>query len=158
MTLLNTVGYDFWPVQPITALRTPIVRQFMMATFDLGTFRLVVKRGLYHKELLTPELMEDFTMPMQTSQGRQAFMHFARCLDNHNLTDIAEDLRHLEMPVQIIRGDADPYLSAAISDKLHAEIPGSVLEHIRTASHFAQVDEPGLVADLVRSFALSVHA
>jgi pimeloyl-ACP methyl ester carboxylesterase len=53
LTVINTVAYDFWPVQPIIALRTPVLRLFLMASFDLGTFRLVVKRGLYYKDRVT---------------------------------------------------------------------------------------------------------
>jgi len=158
LTVANTVAYDFWPVQPITALRTPVMRQLMMATFDFGTFRLVVKRGLYHKDKLTPALMDDFMAPMKTSQGRKAFMHFARCLDNHNLTDIADRLHELPVPALIIRGDADPYLNAAISEKLHAELPESRLERIATASHFVQIDEPEWLADKILGFAREHHA
>jgi len=146
LTLINTVAYDFWPVQPITALRTPIVRQFLMASFDLGTFKLVVKRGIYHKERVTNELMALFMKPMQTNEGRKAFMHFAKCLDNHNLTEIEDDLRKLKIPVLIIRGDADPYLGATIAEKLHREIPGSRLVRIPTGGHFIQEDEPEQIA------------
>ncbi len=152
VSLLNSVGYDFWPVQPITAMRTPIVRQLLMATFDLGTLQLVIRRGVFHKELVTDALMAQFNMPLSTSAGRQAFMHFARCLDHHNLTDIADELRALTVPTLIIRGDADPYLSARISEQLHAEIPGSQYVRIATASHFVQLDEPGLTADALLGF------
>jgi len=158
LSLINTVGYDFWPVQPITALRTPIVRQLLMASFDLGTFRMVVKRGLYHKELMTPELMAQFMAPLGTVEGRKAFMHFARCLDNHNLTDIAEDLRHLTVPTLIVSGDADPYLSPAIAEKLAQEIPGAVSRHVATASHFTQLDEPGWLTDQIIGFTEEPHA
>jgi len=146
MTMINPVGYDFWPVQPITALRTPIVRQLLMASFDLGTFRMVVKRGFFHKEYVDDELMALFTKPLETSEGRKAFMHFARCLDNHNLTDIADRLPDLGMPVLVIRGDTDPYLTSTITERLHADIPASTLLRIPTASHFAQMDEPEIVA------------
>lgn len=158
VTLINTVGYDFWPVQPITAMRTPVVRQLLMASFDLGTFRMVVKRGMYHKEKVTPELMDLFGAPMQTAEGRKAFMHFARCLDNHNLTDISEDLTRLSAPLLILRGDADPYLSAMISERLHAEIPGSRLERIATASHFMMEDEPEWTADRILEHTRAHHA
>lgn len=158
LTMINTVAYDFWPVQPITALRTPIVRQLMMASFDLGMFKMVVKRGVYHRERVTNELMDLFMMPMQTSIGRKAFMHFARCLDNHNLMDIADDLRQLKTPVLIIRGDADPYLSSSIMEKLHREIPGSRLKRISTGGHWIQEDEPGQVAREFISFAKEHHA
>lgn len=158
LTLVNSVGYDFWPVQPITALRTPVVRQLMMATFDMGTFRLVVKRGLYHKEKMTPALMGRFMAPMSTPEGRKAFMHFARCLDNHNLTDIADEIAHLSVPTLILRGDADPYLSAAISEKLAEEIPDARYERIATASHFIQIDEPGWLSRQIADFVAEHHA
>lgn len=152
LALLNTVAYDFWPVQPILAMRTPMIRQLLMASVDWGTFRLIVRRGLYHPEALTPELLEYFLRPLRTAAGRKAFLHFARCLDNHQLTEIAEDLRHLPMPVLIVRGDADPYLSAVIAERLHAEIPHSRLRRIPTASHFLQEDEPQWLAQTLLQF------
>lgn len=152
LSLINTVGYDFWPVQPIIAMRTPIVRQFMMASLDFGTFQLIVRRGLYHKEHLTPELMEQFTRPMRTSEGRKAFLHFAHCLDNRNLQEIADRLTQLPMPVLIVRGSADPFLSAAIADRLNRDIPHSQLVHIRTGSHFLMEDEPGQLGDILINF------
>lgn len=151
LSLVNTVAYDFWPVQPIIALRTPIVRQLLMASLDMGTFRLVVERGLYHKNRLTPGLMELFLAPLATSAGRKAFLHFAKCLDNHNLMDISSRLRTLTVPTLVVRGDADPYLSASIALKLEAEIPGAQLSRIATASHFIQEDEPDwLTGELLR--------
>jgi len=152
LTLVNSVGYDFWPVQPVTALRTPIVRQLLMASFDLGTFRVVVKRALYHKDRLTPELMAQFMRPLSSSEGRKAFMHFARCLDNHNLTDIADDLHRLPVPTLVVRGDADPYLSAVIAERLADEIPEARYERIATASHFIQIDEPDWLSGQIVGF------
>ena len=149
LSLLNTVAYDFWPVQPITAMRTPIVRQLLMATLDMGMFRLVVKRGVHNQDRVTPELMNHFMAPFKTPQGRKSFLHFARCLNNHNLTEIEEQLRQLDLPVLIIRGESDPYLSSEISRKLHREIPGSQLKTLPNAGHFFQEDIPDqLVAEL----------
>jgi len=152
LTLVNSVAYDFWPVQPITAMRTPIVRQLMMSTFDLGAFRLIVQHGIYHKHNVTDELMDMFNKPMSTSEGRKAFLHFARCLDNHNLTDIEQKLRQLDLPVLIVRGDADSFLSPAIAEKLHSEISHSRLERIATAGHFIQEDEAAWLAQQIISF------
>ncbi|MDD5758492.1 MAG: alpha/beta fold hydrolase [Desulfobulbaceae bacterium] len=151
LSLVNTVAYDYWPVQPIIAFRTPIVRQLLMATLDMGLFRLLVERGLYHKNRLTSELMELFLAPFTTSAGRKSFLHFTKCLDNHNLMDIATRLRTLTVPTLIVRGDADPYLSVSIARKLQAEIPGSRLALKDTASHYIQEDEPEwLSSELLR--------
>jgi len=150
--LVNSVGHDFWPVQPIIAMRTPIIRQLAMATLDIGAFRLVVRRGLYHKESLTSELMELFWHPMRDQAGRRGFLHFANCLNNTHLVEIENDLRRLQLPALVIRGDGDLYLSEAISLKLHRDIPDSRSVRIATGGHFIQEDEPEQVADALLQF------
>lgn len=152
LTLINSVAYNFWPVQPIIAMRTPIIRQIAMASLDFGMYELLVKRGLYDKTHLSDELMEMFWKPMRTSQGRKGFLHFAKCLDNKNLIEIEDELRNLTLPVLIIRGEADVYLSASISEKLHAEIPSSQLVRFETAGHFIQEDEPEKASTLILDF------
>ena len=157
LTLVNSVAYDYWPVQPITALRTPIIRLFLMASLDFGTFRLIVERGLFHKERVTDDLMALFKEPFEYSEGRKAFLHFAKCLDNSNLTKLADKLRSMPVPTLLIRGDADVYLSSSIVEKLHAELPDARLARIATAGHFIQEDEPEWLADQLLGFIGEVH-
>jgi pimeloyl-ACP methyl ester carboxylesterase len=152
LTLINTVAYNFWPVQPIVAMRTPIIRQIAMASLDLGMFELLVKRGLFDKTHLSAELMGHFWKPMRTPTGRKGFLHFAKCLDNKNLTEIEKELQELKLPVLIIRGEADVYLSASISEKLHTEIPTSQLIRIETGGHYIQEDEPHKVSTSILNF------
>ncbi|OQA99215.1 MAG: Haloalkane dehalogenase [Bacteroidetes bacterium ADurb.Bin217] len=146
LTLINTVAYNFWPVQPIIAMRTPIIRQIAMASLNKTIFEIIVRRGLFHKDACTKELMDLFWQPMTTSIGRKAFLHFAHCLDNSNLTSITHEISALSIPVLIIRGDADVYLSSNIAESLHSAIPHSTYVCIPTAGHFIQEDEPELVA------------
>ena len=147
--VINSVAYDYWPVQPILTMRTPIVRQLAMATLDLGALKLIVKRGLFHKERVTAELMAQFWKPMETREGRKAFLHFAESLDNRELMAIAEDLRRTRVPFLVIRGRDDVYLSAEISNRLAREIPGCRLVEIPEAGHFLQEDQPErLLAEL----------
>lgn len=152
LTLINSVAYDFWPVQPIIAMRTPIIRQLAMASLDKGALRMIVRRGLYHKENLTKELLSDFWEPLKTKEGRKAFLHFAASLDINDLLEIEEQLHQLQTPVLIIRGDADPYLSAAIAEKLAKNIPGAKLIRIPTGGHFMQEDEPERITKELKIF------
>ncbi len=152
LTLINSVGYNFWPVQPIAAMRTPIIRQLIMAALNRGTYTQLVQRGIYHKERVDTELMDLYWKPMQTSQGRKAFLHLAKCLNHQDLMAIEKDLQQLKLPVLIIRGDADLYLSAEISNKLHSNIPNSRLEHVSTAGHFIQEDEPEKLVEIMTQF------
>lgn len=155
LTLINSVAYDFWPVQPIIAMRTPIIRQLAMASLDKGALRMIVRRGLYHKENLTKELLSDFWEPLKKKEGRKAFLHFAASLDINDLLEIEEQLHQLQTPVLIIRGDADPYLSAAIAEKLAKNIPGAKLVRIPTGGHFMQEDEPERITKELKKFFLT---
>ena len=152
LVLINTVGYDYWPVQPIITMRIPIIRQLAMAVLDLGILKTIIRRGIYHKDRLTDELMALFVKPLKTREGRHGFLQLAKCLNNKNLIDIADMLPDIQFPVLIIRGDADPYLGPHISDRLHREIGRSRLELIKTGSHFIQEDEPDLLVDLIHNF------
>ena len=89
---------------------------------------------------------------MKSKSGRKGFLHFAKCLDNQNLTEIEEKLRQLNLSTLIIRGEKDVYLSAAISDKLHSELPNSQLVKINTGGHFIQEDEPEKVSQAIIEF------
>ena len=139
--VINGVAYDFWPVQPILTMRTPIIRQMAMATLDLGALNLIVKRGVFHKDRVTPELMADFWKPMKTREGRKAFLHFAESLENRDLMEISGELARTQVPFLIIRGQEDVYLSGEIAQRLHREIPGSRLVEVAEAGHFIQVDQ-----------------
>ena len=149
LSLVNPVGYDYWPVQPIIALRTPIIRQVLLAAIDAGAFSIIVRRGLFHKALVTPAFMADFLSPLKTVEGRKAFVHFARCLDNANLMELAPELKRLAVPTLVAWGMADVYLTSAIGERLTADIPGARLERIPTAGHFVPLDEPALLAGLL---------
>ena len=149
LTLINSVGYDFWPVQPIIAMRTPIIRQMAMATLDLGMLRAIVARGIHHQEKLTVELMAHFSQPMSTSVGRKAFLHFAKCLNNKDLLEIESDIKQMKIPTLIIRGAKDPYLSEKIAHRLHLDISGSDLVILEKGSHFIQEDLPQELAGLI---------
>ena len=152
LTLINTIGYDFWPVQPVVAMKTPIIRQLAIATFDLGTFKILVKRGVYYKERVTRELMDFFLHQMKTKEGRKAFLHFADCLDNQDLLEIESRFRNLKLPVLIIRGEKDNYLNSEISKKLHNDFQNSDLIKIATGGHFIQEDEPQKLVEIMTHF------
>jgi pimeloyl-ACP methyl ester carboxylesterase len=151
LALVNSVAYDFWPVQPIITMRTPIIRQLAMATLDMGTFKLVLRRAFYNKDLLTPDLFELFSRQMDSKEGRKAFLHFAKCLNNQHLLDIVEDLKKIKLPVLIVRGNEDMYLSAKISERLYNEIPGSKLIICQSAGHFIQEDKPDELTELLKN-------
>lgn len=150
LTLVNTVAYDFWPVQPMIAIRTPFLRQLAMATLNLGMLRLIIGRAIHHKDRLTPELLAEFHNEVSASTSRRGFLRFTRSLDNTHLLEITDDLRKLTVPTLVIRGNQDVYLSTEISRRLIQDIPGSDLANVEAAGHFIQIDQPEFLADLLK--------
>jgi len=149
LALVNSVGYDYWPVQPIVAFRTPILRQLAMASLDIGMLRLVIRRAVFHRERITPEIFDRIRNEIAVPKSRRAFLNSTRCLNNSDLTVIADDLKKLPMPVLIVRGERDVYLSPEIGDRLHREIPASKLVKVPDSGHYIQLDEPRLLAKTI---------
>jgi pimeloyl-ACP methyl ester carboxylesterase len=152
LTLVNTVAYDYWPVQPIVTMRVPLLRHLAMATLDHGVLRMLVSRTFHDKEKVSEELMGHFMRPLRSEEGRQGFLALARALDNSQLMSVSGQLPRLPMPVLIIRGTKDIYLKPIISERLHREIKGSRYECLSTAGHYSPLDDPRGVAALILDF------
>jgi pimeloyl-ACP methyl ester carboxylesterase len=152
MILINTIGYNYWPVQPITTMRTPIFRQIAMMTLDMGMLQKVIKRGLCKKESYTEEFKTMVWKEMADKKRRKSFLHFARCLNNQHLMEIAPELQKISCPVLIIRGEGDLYLSRIISMTLMEDIPNCKFISIKTGGHYIQEDEPELITSSIIDF------
>ena len=152
LSLLNTVGYDYWPVQLVATLRAPIIRSLSFATLNRHALALIVRRGLYHKDRATEELLDLFYGQVSAPEARKPFMQFIRALDHRSTAEALPGLVRSGVEVLIVRGDADVYLTSRIAERLHEDLPGSRLVRIPTAGHFLQEDEPELVSRALLDF------
>jgi pimeloyl-ACP methyl ester carboxylesterase len=152
IVLINTIGYNYWPVQPITTMRTPVFRQFAMMSLDMGMLQKLIKKGLYKKESYTEEFKSLVWEEMADKKRRKSFLHFAKCLNNQHLMEIAPELKNIDFPVLIIRGEGDLYLNSIISTRLEEDIPSGEILRIRTGGHFIQEDEPDLLIEKISEF------
>ena len=151
--LINTIGYNYWPVQPITTMRTPIFRQIAMMSLDMGMLQKLIQRGLYKKASYSEEFKSLVWKEMGDKKRRKSFLHFAKCLNNQHLMEIVPELQKISCPVLIIRGEGDLYLNKIISQTLAEDIPDCKLISIKTGGHFIQEDEPELItANLIDFF------
>ena len=154
LSLVNPVGYDYWPVQPITLMRLPVIRSLTALIMSPNMFHMVIRRAVFYKEKLSPEILEKLWEPLETQEGKDGFIRLIKGINNKFLTDITEQLQHLEIPALLIRGDADAYLSSDITRRLAEDIPNARLEHVPTGGHFIQLDEPEQLSELLINFFL----
>lgn len=153
LTLINSVGYHYWPVPAISAIRLPIVRQFAMAIMDRGLFRLMLRRAVHRPDALDAETLALYHAPLETTEGRRGVMRLIRDLDSGDVEAVAPLLSTISAPARVVRGDRDRYLPAVISERLAADIPGAALVVVPDAGHFLQEDSPQAVVESVRTLA-----
>ena len=152
VSLLNPVGYDYWPVKPVSSMRTPIFRQLAMAAFDRGYYKSIVKKALYKPESLTEELLSLFWSNFDTSVAKKSFMRFAKCLNVNDLIEIEEGIRNIDIPVLILRAEKDVYLSSEITKRLHDDIKDSQYIVIPESGHYMQEDSPTEISIALKAF------
>lgn len=152
LTLINPVGYDYWPVQPITTMRLPVIRALTSSIMNRSMLKMVVRRAVYNKAALTEAIMDEFWRPLASRDGKDGFIQLIRGINNNLLTAITDKLRQLSMPVLLIRGDADAYLSREITEHLASDIPNARLVSIPAGGHFIQLDEPEKISKLLIGF------
>ena len=73
-------------------------------------------------------------------------------MENRDLMKVEPDLRLLDLPVLIIRREADFYFSEVIAEWLHREIPINRVESIPTTRHFIQEDKPDKLVVIISQF------
>ena len=152
LTMINPVGYDFWPVQPITAMRLPVIRTLTASIMNPHMYRMILRRAIFYKDNLTDALFKQFWQPLMSVEGKKGLVNLIRCINNNLLMDIADKLCELQIATLLIRGEADAYLSKEITTRLARDIPNARLENITTGGHFIQIDEPERISLLIQQF------
>lgn len=152
ISMLNPVAYNYWPVQPISSMRTPIFRQLAMAAFDMGYYRSIVKKALYKPESFTQELLELFWSNFDNPNSKKSFLRFTKCLNNNDLMEISDEIKAIAIPVLLLRGEGDVFLSSGITARLHEEISGSKFVVMPETGHYMQEDSPGEISEALTNF------
>jgi 3-oxoadipate enol-lactonase len=65
-------------------------------------------------------------------------------------TDLSGDLPHISAPTLVLVGDADVVTPEAMARGLAGTIPNARLQQVREAGHVPAIEQPRVVADLVR--------
>ncbi len=95
---------------------------------------------------------EAFLAQWRGEEGQRAFVRQAAQLEERHTAEIEPRLDSIEVPVQVIWGEADTWLDPAQADRLHEVILGSRLKKVKGAGHFVMEDAPEEVARELASF------
>jgi len=134
-------------------LRTEIEQVVTKTDFLwLGGFENQVAK-FFHRPKIRDTYLKLFTH--QSLQIRPAFLQLTASLfDDVSDRAIAQYtlLPQMQIPVSIIFGQNDPYITPEVAQEFHQLFAQSQLHLVEDAGHYVQLDQPGAVSDLITSF------
>jgi pimeloyl-ACP methyl ester carboxylesterase len=109
--------------------------------------RFVLGGAFADSALLDGEFDEFFLQPLHTSpERRAAAARLLRSFDHQHIRDLAGVHRRIDVPVQLIWGDQDPFFPVAWAEEMVGTFPDARLEVIEGAGLFAHEERPADVA------------
>jgi pimeloyl-ACP methyl ester carboxylesterase len=147
LVLIDSYAFDQWPsagaaeVRDVPVDSTPediaaLVRGWLEDT--------LVKRAL------TPPEVEGYVRPWREDPA--GLIRAISALDGKGLEDAESALGALEGPTFVIWGEDDPYLPAALAERLGDCLPGSMVALLPGCGHLVTEDAPDTVVGLVSQF------
>jgi pimeloyl-ACP methyl ester carboxylesterase len=101
---------------------------------------------------LEPETLDAYLRPWRGQEGQAAYFRKIEQWRDEDMAVLAPLLATIDVPVLVLWGAEDAWLSPETGERLAAAIPGARLELVDGAGHFAMEDEPAAVAERLASF------
>jgi haloalkane dehalogenase len=117
-----------------------------------GKPRIVRSRAVFgdafaDRSLLGGEFTEFFLAPLHESRlHRDAAVKLLRSFDMHHVTDLAAIHRRIDVPVQLVWGDRDPFFPVEKAKAMVAGFPDARIAVIEGAGLFSHEERPAEVA------------
>lgn len=143
LALVDPVCFSNWPIPQVVAMRWPTAPEFEPGP---ALVQQMLQIGVYHPEVLTPEVVEEFTAPYSHPQGPEALQRAATALEHHQTEELVPDLGRIRVPVTILWGQHDRFLPAYWGLRLQQAIPRSRFQVLPECGHFGMLDNPALLA------------
>jgi pimeloyl-ACP methyl ester carboxylesterase len=143
------------------ALRVPGTRRALSRVVRRDPLRWAHRNVHYYDESLKSlEEARAYGEPLATEAGTASFIRYlADALDPKELKSFVAELERrrdqgqgFPAPLMLVYAREDPIVPPKIGPKLHRLVPDAELHWLENSSHFAHVDSPAPLAELVTSF------
>jgi len=149
LCLVDSVAFDAWPTRAVKLARAmlPLTRHLPPAWIH-SMVRADLLRGYLDHEKGSHDI-DLYLRPFLEEEGRDALMTHLLALDPSETQAIAPQLKDVVCPTAIVWGERDPFLTAALGERLRAAIPRSTLEIVPDARHFLPHESSHAVANVI---------
>ncbi len=121
---------------------------FVAGNRRVRRLRMVFGDAFVDRSLLEGEFDEFFFEPLhQIPTRRDAAATVLRSFDMSYVTDLTEIHRRIDVPVQLVWGEKDPFFPVGEARTMVGEFPDAQLEVIQDAGLFSHEERPAAVAD-----------
>jgi pimeloyl-ACP methyl ester carboxylesterase len=138
------------------ALSLPPLRALLRALIQRAPRRWAHRNVHYFDESLkSVEEAAEYGDPLATPDGCEAFIRYLwHTFDPAELRQFMRSLDETRFPIplQLVYSRMDPLVPPKIGDALHRRIPEAPLVWLEDTSHFAHVDTPEKVVEVIRPF------
>lgn len=114
-----------------------------------GVIRAFIERGMGEPRRLTEDDLVAYVRPFDTPEGRGALARLADEAARSTLTGAGHALEGLDVPVLMLWGEEDPFVTVEMAERLADILPLASLGVIPGASHFLTEDAPETIGPLV---------
>ncbi|GAC1365233.1 MAG: alpha/beta hydrolase [Ktedonobacteraceae bacterium] len=98
------------------------------------------------------DVLNDYVEPWNNELGKEVLFQHLRGLVPFYLNSVSTDLQKTGQPTLLIWGQQDKQTPVKLAERLHREIPGSILAILPNAGHMALFDDPNAVATALSDF------
>jgi pimeloyl-ACP methyl ester carboxylesterase len=136
----------------IWTLRRPILGRILEPLLGRWTVRLVAPTAFWDRSCITEEVIAEYSLALNTSEGRHAAAeNIRRCL-SPELGDYIARYPQLEPPVLFIRGEHDHVVDDASAERFCGTVPRGRFLRIPDCGHVPQEERPAAVISAIRDF------
>ncbi|MGH1363682.1 MAG: alpha/beta fold hydrolase [Calditrichia bacterium] len=154
LILFNTLVYpQFSNMVKLFGLSTmlPGIRHYLSSAAGLKKAMLF---GVYQKDKLTDEAIENYQAPFIESDSRKALLKTVQRLSKKGFEEISAKLKGFKGPVQILYGEDDKILPkvADTMQRVKKDLPQAHIKSFPNCGHFLQEEIPDQLAEAVLEF------
>ena len=154
---INPYDYGHWggarrssPLNNVvfTTILWPVLGPIVARAGTKGLLRLVLAGGLHDRHKLPPGLVSDIARCGRLPGHARAFRSL--CLQWHSWLSARAQYGAITLPVTLVYGDED-WSRPAERDANAREIPGAHVVTLKATGHFASLETPKEIADLIQA-------
>jgi len=152
LTLINSVCYDNWPIEPMLALANPKLKDTMSAKdFVDKMWNEAIAPYIYRNEKRTKELREAWVAPYSDEEGKLSMIRNASSLNTNHTMEFVPHLKKIKIPTLLLWGDEDKG-ELEFGKRLHNDISTSKFVRIPKAGHYALIDQEEVILQRTLNF------